>query len=50
MSDPVFTTREELEAWAASKAREAGRDPHKQLAALNTIRRVTKAHEHLRSE
>ena len=47
---PTFTTHEELEAWAVSKAREAGRDPRKQLAALETIRRVIKAHEHLRRD
>jgi hypothetical protein len=46
--DPVFETRAELEMWALNIARDAKRDPAKQLATLDRIRRVTLAHLHLR--
>ncbi len=52
MSDPIFTTRTELEAWAIELPRFA--QMHQKLGArgalleaLATIRRVTLAHLHL---
>jgi len=54
--DPRFTTRAELEAWAAGVARDASeavvpetraQKLERQLRALDRIRRVTLAHVHL---
>jgi hypothetical protein len=49
MTAPTFKTREELEAWAGKTLRKSvpfGRTAR--TLALEAIRRVTKAHEHLR--
>ena len=48
MTDPKFTTRAELEMWALNMAREAKRNQSGLLATLETIRRVTLAHVHLK--
>jgi hypothetical protein len=56
VSDPVFKTQAELEAWAAKTARDAEVevmtvrpiDFTPRLMAINRIRRVTHAHLHLR--
>ena len=53
MSDPVFTSRAEIEDWAVGVAREAGEASRWAgghvvlLEAVETIRRVTLAHKHL---
>jgi hypothetical protein len=44
--DPRFTTRAELEAWAAKEARKP-KTATGMLKALDRIRRVTLAHVHL---
>lgn len=53
MTDPTFETRETLFQWAAKEARDAAVHSHwfgkrtAQLDALERIRRVTAAHQHL---
>ena len=50
-SDPSFTSRAELDAWVAKRAKEASSKlPTGQLAALRIIRRVVLAHAHLLGE
>jgi hypothetical protein len=44
--DPAFTTRADLEAWAAKEARKP-KTAMGMLKALDLIRRVTLAHVHL---
>ena len=46
MTDPVFTTRADLEKWAGMKTRLAW-GAKAQLKALKEIKRVTLAHSHL---
>jgi hypothetical protein len=46
--DPKFETRADLQFWAVKTAYDAGFKPKRQLAALETIRRVTLAHVHLK--
>ncbi len=58
MSDPVFTTRAELVAWARQLARSAGAQAKAKgywqgeivMDALETIKRVTLAHAHLEDD
>jgi hypothetical protein len=44
MSDPRFKTRDELSSWARNLAAQAGGDLAAQLAAVETIQRVTRKH------
>lgn len=43
MTDPTFTTRADLVAWAKQRLR----DPDARVNALEDIKRVTLAHAHL---
>ena len=47
MADPKFKTRDELSAWAQNLARQAGGDLMAQMAAIETIQRVTRKHSRL---
>lgn len=47
MSDPVFTTRADLAAWARQRLRYPDPAKDARLKALEDIRRVTLAHVHL---
>ena len=47
MTDPTFTTRADLVAWAKQRLRYPDPAPDAQLKALEDIKRVTMAHAHL---
>lgn len=50
MSDPTFTTRAELVAWARQRLRYPDPEPGAKMRAVADIRRVTLAHAHLLAE
>lgn len=47
MSDPTFTNRADLAAWARQRLRYPDPAPDARIKALEDIRRVTLAHVHL---
>jgi hypothetical protein len=47
VSDPAFSSRDELSAWARQRLRYPDPSPDAKLKALADIRRVTLAHAHL---